>query len=69
MRLGGVIPWIGFRRAKVPCEVAAEMGLKQAPLVEGSMNEVWVETFDIEWFNCGITLAMKAAVDKRRVEP
>lgn len=59
LALGGIIPWIGFRVAKVPCEVAAEMGIRQSRLVDGSMDEVWVEAFEVEWFGCGVTIAMK----------
>lgn len=60
MRLiGGILPWIGFRVVKIPCEVAAEEGITQAKLVDGSMDEVWVEAFEVEWLGVGITLSMK----------
>jgi hypothetical protein len=58
-RFGGIIPFIGFRRVVLPCEVAAEMGIRKSRLVEGSMDAIWADSFEIEWFGCGFVAAMK----------
>jgi hypothetical protein len=53
---GGIVPWIGFRLAKVPCEVAAEAG------IYGELDdhdEVMVEAFEVEWFGVGMTFSMR----------
>ena len=52
---GGVVPWIGFRRHYVPPLIADEMGID----INGSLEYVMVDVFEIEWFGVGCQLLAK----------
>lgn len=58
-RLGGIVPWIGFREVEIPCEEARAWGLTQSALGK-DFNHVRVDSFEVEWLGFGCMLAVRA---------
>lgn len=49
--------------------MAAEMGITQSMTVDGNMDFVWVDAFEIEWFGAGCILAVRSVQHPPQQEP